>query len=187
MINLKMLDERVSTVGVRNQVTLPKVIRKKAKIREKAVACIQARDKDGSLAITLNPPEQGVYNRIKISGKGQLVIPKNLRESKGIKEGVNLVFSINGDGEITMKKLAERRGTKSSSKRWDFLISTVGILYTPELDKLTVEGNSLSLRLKKEPGNATLMELVTDLENRIGTRLLIEKDRNKINLRPLLA
>ncbi|MFW9993446.1 MAG: AbrB/MazE/SpoVT family DNA-binding domain-containing protein [Candidatus Odinarchaeota archaeon] len=183
---MKSLNERVSAVGVRNQVTLPKVIRRKAKIKEKMVAYIHARDKEDSLVITLNPPDEGVYNRIKISEKGQLVIPKNLRESKHIKQGNNLVFSIEGDQEITVKKLAERRREKSNNWRWQFFIEILETVEAvPELDHLDVEQNSLVLILKKELSGEKLLELVTKMENNLGTRLMVEKNEKKINLRPM--
>ncbi|MFW9996442.1 MAG: AbrB/MazE/SpoVT family DNA-binding domain-containing protein [Candidatus Odinarchaeota archaeon] len=183
---MKASSERVSTVGMRYQVTLPKVIRENAKIKEKMVAYIHARDKEDSLVITLNPPGEGVYNRIKISEKGQLVIPKNLRESKHIKQGNNLVFNIEGDQEITVKKLAERRRERDANWRWQFFIEIIEMIGTiPELDRLDIENDSLVLTMKKELDSTKLLELVMGLENNLGKRLMVEKNEKKINLRPM--
>jgi AbrB family looped-hinge helix DNA binding protein len=179
--------EKVSTVGVRNQVTLPKVIRKKAKIKEKMVAYIQAKDKDNFLVITLDPPK-GVYNKIKISEKGQLVIPKNLRESKNIKKGNNLVFSIKDENVIAVKKLIERRKEKNKNWRWQFLVDVMKSLETvPSLINIRIEDKSLALVIKKgqDIGGEEMLELVNKMEKILGMRLLVEKQGLKINLRPM--
>jgi len=184
---MKSMNEKVSTVGVRNQVTLPKVIRKKAKIREKMIAYIQAREDENNLVITLDPPA-GIYNKIKISEKGQLVIPKNLRESKGIKKGNNLVFSIKDEKEIAVKKLDERKKEKAKNWRWDFLVSVMAVLDTVKaLDTVKIEDASLALMMKKNQdlSGEKLLDLVTKMEKHIGMRLLVEKSGSKINLRPM--
>ncbi|MFW9994299.1 MAG: AbrB/MazE/SpoVT family DNA-binding domain-containing protein [Candidatus Odinarchaeota archaeon] len=178
-------EEKVSTVGIRNQVTLPKHIREKAKIGEKIAAYIQVRE--DMLVITLDPPDEGiVYNRIKISEKGQLVIPKNLRESKGIKEGSNLIFnSTNGD-EITVRKLVEKRGSTAKNWRWNFLVAIIkSVGSVPNLARYEIVNNKLVLFLKKEIRNNDLTDLVDSLEKQVGTRLIIEKDDDKIFLIPM--
>ncbi|MFW9991578.1 MAG: AbrB/MazE/SpoVT family DNA-binding domain-containing protein [Candidatus Odinarchaeota archaeon] len=181
--------EKVSTVGIRNQVTLPKPVREELNIGEKSLAYIQAAVKEGKyLIITLQPPEAGVYNKIKISEKGQLVIPKNLRESTGIYEGTNLVFSVIGGNEIRIQKLKERK-TDQFSKRWSFLVEVLDTLsQITDLDNLDVEGNSLFVTISKKKGSTDnlVTELVTKLESMIGTRLIIEKkDDTKLKLTPL--
>ncbi|MFW9998243.1 MAG: hypothetical protein ACFFD4_39750, partial [Candidatus Odinarchaeota archaeon] len=64
--------EKVSTVGIRKQVTLPKAIRERVNITEKMWAYIQASDKDDQLIISLQPPVKGLYSKMMISPKGQL-------------------------------------------------------------------------------------------------------------------
>ena len=66
--------EKVSTVGISNQVTLPKLIRIISGISSKTPAFIRANDQTNGLIITIEPPTEGTYNKIKISEKGQLVI-----------------------------------------------------------------------------------------------------------------
>ncbi|MFW9998159.1 MAG: hypothetical protein ACFFD4_39320, partial [Candidatus Odinarchaeota archaeon] len=61
--------EKVSTVGIRNQVTLPKTIREGMNIKEKTRAYIQGSEKGDYLVISLQPPVEGVYSKIKISEK----------------------------------------------------------------------------------------------------------------------
>ncbi|MFW9997472.1 MAG: hypothetical protein ACFFD4_35860 [Candidatus Odinarchaeota archaeon] len=99
--------EKVSTVGIRNQITLPKMIREGVNIREKTPVYIQAVDNVDYLVISLQPPVGGVYSKIKISEKGQLVISKSLWESKGIQGGTNVVFSLINTEKIKVLKLRE--------------------------------------------------------------------------------
>jgi AbrB family looped-hinge helix DNA binding protein len=181
--------EKVSTVGIRNQVTLPKPVRLKVNISEKSSAYIQAAAKNGEyLVITLQPPESGVYNKIKISEKGQLVIPKNLRESTGINEGTNLVFSVIEGKKIRVQKLKERK-TGQLPKRWNFLVEVLDALnQITDLQNLDIDGKSLVVTIAKKKGSVDklITELLTRLENLIGTRLIIEKiDDKKLKLTPL--
>ena len=180
--------EKVSTVGIRKQITLPRAIREKLFTGGKTIAYIQARDKEGFLAITLQPPATGTYNKISISSKGQMVIPKNLRESKGIKAGDNLVFSIR-NGEIRLKKLAEQRSEREPNFLWNFLVEIINWLESAgssNVNNVSVAGNSLLLVIKSdnpEPRVNVLLETVRKLETLLATRLIIEKlQDNKVKL-----
>ncbi|MFW9992924.1 MAG: hypothetical protein ACFFD4_12855 [Candidatus Odinarchaeota archaeon] len=180
-----MIIEKVSTVGVRNQITLPKLVREKLNITVKTAVFIQSDDKADSLVMTLEPPQNGVFNRITISGKGQLVIPGNLRLSKGIKEGTNLIFSLTGD-RIKVQKLA-RSKQKKMPTRWTFFLTTFKVLLglSPRIERendaivLTVNGQ------QEAPGKA-FMTSVKELEDLVGSRLMIEKlDVRTVKLSPL--
>ncbi|MHA2297127.1 MAG: AbrB/MazE/SpoVT family DNA-binding domain-containing protein [Candidatus Hodarchaeales archaeon] len=181
--------EEISTVGIRNQVTLPKQVREKVKIGEKIAAYIQAVEKREFLVITMDPPSNGVYNRIKISEKGQLVIPKNLRESTGIVEGTNLVFSTHEKGKIRVQKLKEREIKEKTPKRWNFLMDVIDVLnIATNLKDVEIKKGSLIITMKTEQrSNDNLMkELLVRLEGLLDTRLIVEKiDIDKIKMTPL--
>ncbi|MFW9991206.1 MAG: hypothetical protein ACFFD4_04025 [Candidatus Odinarchaeota archaeon] len=189
---MKTREERVSTVGVRNQVTLPKDVRNKAHIAGRSTAFIRADAESDSLIITPKPPDTGIYNRIKISEKGQLVIPRNLRESKGIATSTNLVFSISGEGEVTVQKLKERKAAISDG-RWQFLMRVVETVTSyGNLESIRVEGSgsrkSLILNFK-EPVEAgsSFSEVLEALEGLADVRFLIEilPDHKSVKLQPL--
>ncbi|MFW9994863.1 MAG: AbrB/MazE/SpoVT family DNA-binding domain-containing protein [Candidatus Odinarchaeota archaeon] len=181
-------NERVATVGLRNQVTLPKEIRKNVRIVPKQTAFISSLDKDDCLVISLEPPDNGVFNRIKISEKGQLVIPKNLRDSKHIKEGTNLVFTVKNDREITMKKLKERCVEPVSGWRWQFLVDILTVLEpVSDLTRMETGDRSLVLVLKEEDKNSLLINVVNELEHITGSRLMVERKGKKIYLRSFLS
>jgi AbrB family looped-hinge helix DNA binding protein len=163
------------------------MIREKTRMKEKTVAYVQAREKEDQLVISGYPPE-GTYNKIKISEKGQLVIPKNLRESRSIEKGNNLVFTIASDRTIVVKKLEERKTEKEKNWHWDFFIEVFGTLQDiPSLDATKIEEKALTLTFKKgqEPKGAKLLDLITKLESKMETRLLVQKDGSKIILRPM--
>ncbi|MFW9996573.1 MAG: AbrB/MazE/SpoVT family DNA-binding domain-containing protein [Candidatus Odinarchaeota archaeon] len=184
------VSEKVSTVGIRNQVTLPKAIREGMNIKEKTRAYIQASEREVQLIISLKRPTEGVYSRIKISPKGQLVIPKNLRSSKGIEEGTNLVFSLLDEEKISVQKLLDKRKEKEKTWRWGFLVEIIEALEKlTGLEKLEIEGTSLVLQIKK--GIKTLekdiVEAVTKIENVTGARLIVERLQDgKIKFTPIL-
>ncbi|MFW9997768.1 MAG: AbrB/MazE/SpoVT family DNA-binding domain-containing protein [Candidatus Odinarchaeota archaeon] len=184
------VSEKVSTVGIRNQVTLPKVIREGMNIKEKTRAYIQAVDKEDCLVISLQPPAGGVYSKIKISEKGQLVLPKNLRESKGIKEGTNVVFSLISDEKIRVQKLLEKRKEREASWRWNFLVEVLGALEgIAGLEKLEIKDSSLVLQIKKGANSLEkeIIETVTKIENVTGARLLVERlQDDRIKFTPIL-
>jgi len=183
------VSEKVSTVGIRNQVTLPKVIREGLNISEKTGAYMQGSEKSDQMIISLKQPAEGVYSKIKISEKGQLVIPKNLRESKGIKEGTNLVFSLISDEKIGVQKLLEKKKEKETNWRWNFLLEIIRSLEgITGLEKLEIRDGSVVLQVKK--GTASLdkriAETVTRMENVTGMRLMVEKlQDNRIKLTPM--
>ncbi|MFW9991271.1 MAG: AbrB/MazE/SpoVT family DNA-binding domain-containing protein [Candidatus Odinarchaeota archaeon] len=185
-----MITEKVSTVGIRHQVTLPKAIRKGMKIKEKTPAYIQAVDKEDYLVISLQRPSEGVYIKIRISEKGQLVMPKNLRESKGIQEGTNVVFSLISDEKIKVQKLLEKRKELEPEWRWLFLVEIIRSLEgLAGLDTLAIEGNSLVMQVKKGDNSKEkeLTALMTKIENVTGSRLMMERLSNdKIKFTPLL-
>ncbi|MFW9998122.1 MAG: AbrB/MazE/SpoVT family DNA-binding domain-containing protein [Candidatus Odinarchaeota archaeon] len=120
-------------------------------------------DKTDSLVMTLEPPQNGVFDRIKISEKGQLVIPMNLRTSKGIKEGSNLIFSVTGD-RIRVQKLVKTK-QKKKSKQWFFFLNALKIL----LDLSTRIGREndaiiLTLNGQQEASGNAFMASVKELE-----------------------
>ncbi|MFW9995312.1 MAG: AbrB/MazE/SpoVT family DNA-binding domain-containing protein [Candidatus Odinarchaeota archaeon] len=182
--------EKVSTVGIRNQVTLPKTIREGMNIREKTRAYIQGSEKGDHLVISLQPPVEGVYSKIKISEKGQLVLPVNLRESKGIKEGTNVVFSLISDEKIRVQKLLEKRKEREASWRWNFLVEIIGALEgLTGLDTLEIKDNSLVLQIKKgvKSLEKEIIGTVTEIENITGARLLVERlQDDRIRFTPIL-
>ncbi len=151
--------EKVSTVGIRNQVTMPKVIRESLKITTKITAYIRAVDKEKKMVITVKEPESGVYNRIKISEKGQLVVPKNLRESMGIKEGTNLMFEKKGEG-IRVTKLDVAGKGKEKLDTWQLVIDFVSILQKHGLQP-EVKGGDLLVT-----GGKGGMEFIRELRTR---------------------
>jgi AbrB family looped-hinge helix DNA binding protein len=180
--------EKVSTVGIRNQVTLPKQVRERVKVGEKTTAYIQAWEKEEFLVITLEPPNNGVYNKIKISEKGQLVIPKNLRESTGIIEGTNLVFSVFGKERIRIQKLKEREIEEKYPKRWNFLIDVLDVLNkATDLKNVEIKKKSLIITSMTLQGSDSLIkELLSKLEGLLDTRLILERiDAKTIKLTPL--
>ncbi|MHA1449668.1 MAG: AbrB/MazE/SpoVT family DNA-binding domain-containing protein [Candidatus Hodarchaeales archaeon] len=179
--------EKVSTVGIRNQVTLPKSVREGIKINKKTQAYIQAIEKEDILVISLDPPSGGIFNKIKISEKGQLVIPKNLRESKGIGEGTNLVFSISADKNIKVQKLKERKEGKPAVKSWILVMEILDALNNmADLKNIDIDGQSLVINFKKEYKGKAMKNILAKLENLLGTRLMIEKlENNKVKLTPL--
>ena len=183
--------EKVSTVGIRNQVTLPKLIREQAKIGNKVQAYIRANEAEKCLIITIEPPT-GTYNKIKISEKGQLVIPKNLRESKGITEGTNLVFTVTREKEIWLQKLIEKRPVgkrKVENWRWTFLVEVIESFEAISgLKDLDIDGASLLLEIKNgsKYSENDLLETVKKMEKLLGTRLVVEKlGKDKLKLTPL--
>ncbi|MFW9997109.1 MAG: AbrB/MazE/SpoVT family DNA-binding domain-containing protein [Candidatus Odinarchaeota archaeon] len=184
------VSEKVSTVGIRNQVTLPKAIREGVNISKKTRAYIQAGEKEDQLVISLQPPVKGVYSKIKISPKGQLVIPKNLRESKGIKEGTNVVFSLIDGERIRVQKLLEKRKEKEKTWRWTFLVEVIGALEKlAGLEKLEIKGTSLVLSVKKgtKALEKDIVETVTKIENVTGARLVVERlQDDRIKFTPIL-
>ena len=186
MYKLTAPKEKVSTVGIRNQVTLPKQVRERVKTGTKRLAYIQAREKEDSLFITLEPPTAGTYNKIKISEKGQLVIPKNLRESKDIREGTNLVFSVKGEREIMVQKLIDQRKEHEISWRWSFLVEIIKTVeQVTAMKNVSIEGNSLVLSTKKEleKSKEGMLGIVSKMETLLGSRLMVEKlKENKIRL-----
>ncbi|MFW9994843.1 MAG: AbrB/MazE/SpoVT family DNA-binding domain-containing protein [Candidatus Odinarchaeota archaeon] len=180
-------EERVSTVGIRNQVTLPKGVRDKLKIVTRTPAFIRAGGIDNRLIISLNPPEGSIFNRIKISEKGQLVIPKNFRESTGIKENTNLVFSVEGE-EIAIQKLVERRASLADNY-WSFLLSTIVTIDSfSSLEQIEVENDKkLVFHFDKQLDTDMISQLVTAMEKLAETRCLVEtiNDRRTIKLSSL--
>ncbi|MFW9996149.1 MAG: AbrB/MazE/SpoVT family DNA-binding domain-containing protein [Candidatus Odinarchaeota archaeon] len=183
------VSEKVSTMGIRHQVTLPKAIREGVNISEKTRAYIQASEKEDQLVISLQPPAEGVYSKIKISGKGQLVIPKSFRDSKGIQEGTNLVFSLLSGEKIKVQKLLEKRKEREPEWRWSFLVEIIGALEGlagPE--QLEIQDNSLVLKIKEgvQSKEKEIIETVTKIENVTSVRLMVERlQDNKIKFTPI--
>ncbi|MHA1449288.1 MAG: AbrB/MazE/SpoVT family DNA-binding domain-containing protein [Candidatus Hodarchaeales archaeon] len=173
------ITEKVSTVGIRNQVTLPKAIRESLQISEKTVAFISVCD-DG-LRLTTVKPEEGVFNRIKISEKGQLVIPKNLRESLGIREGTNLLFMKEEKGKIKITKLKETEKV-TTGDHWNLLVKFVRILGEYGM-KVSMDGKAMII--KTESGNERNIQFLEELEKLTGNRFLLEKIDIGLKLTPL--
>jgi antitoxin PrlF len=44
-----------------------------------------------------------------VTSKGQVTIPKRVRDAMKIKPGTKVVFDVNGDGEIVLRKSARAR------------------------------------------------------------------------------
>ena len=44
------------------------------------------------------------YNRSKVGQKGQVVIPKEIREKTGIRAGSEVVVEMNGENEVIIKR-----------------------------------------------------------------------------------
>ena len=170
--------EKVSTVGIRNQVTMPKVIRESLKITTKITVFIKAVDKEKKLVITVKEPESGVYNKIKISEKGQLVVPKNLRESMGIKEGMNLMFSKTGEG-IKVTKLERAGKEKEQLDTWQLVIDFFSVLQKHGL-RAEVKGENLLVT-----GGKGGVEFIRELEEMMEVRVMVEKTAEGIELTPL--
>ena len=173
------ITEKVSTVGIRNQVTLPKPIRESLQISEKAEAYICVAE-DG-LKLTTAQPEEGIFNRIKISEKGQLVIPKNLRESLGINEGTNLLFLKEEKGKIKITKLKESEKA-TTGNQWNLLVSFVQTLSEYGM-KVSMEGKSMVIMT--EGGNEKNIKFLEELETLTGNRFLLEKIKTGLKLTPL--
>jgi AbrB family looped-hinge helix DNA binding protein len=186
------INEKVSTVGVRNQVTLPKTVRERVDIANKATAFILAADKEDFLIITFQSPSSGVYNKIKISEKGQLVIPKNLRMSMGIAEGTNLVFSVTEKKMITIRILEKSKESTSANSKWQFLTKLLEIAEQFRgLEKTSVENsNALLLHfIKPTKVDKSFANTLAKLEDLLGSRLVPEilEGGKKIKLVPLLV
>ncbi|MFW9995999.1 MAG: hypothetical protein ACFFD4_28420, partial [Candidatus Odinarchaeota archaeon] len=115
--------------------------------------------------------------------------PKNLRESKGIKEGTNLVFSVTGENEIKVQRLLKKRKEQETNWRWNFLVEIIGAIEgVSGLNSLDIKDDSLVMDLKKntESLENELVEMLKKIENLLGTRLLIERTEDKkIKLTPL--
>ncbi|MFW9996418.1 MAG: hypothetical protein ACFFD4_30525, partial [Candidatus Odinarchaeota archaeon] len=120
----------------------------------------------------------------------QLVLPKNLRESKGIKEGTNVVFSLLSEEKIKVQKLLEKRKEQEASWRWNFLVEIIGALEgLVGLEKLEIKDNSLVLQVKKGARSLEkeIIETVTKIENVTGTRLIVERlQEDRIKFTPVL-
>ncbi|MFW9993913.1 MAG: hypothetical protein ACFFD4_17850 [Candidatus Odinarchaeota archaeon] len=149
------VSEKVSPVGIRSQVTLPKAIRKGMKSNDKTRAGIQG-DKTGNyLVITLQLPAGGMCSRVLTSEREQLVILKNMREPKGIREGMNLVFSlISDEKKIRVQKLLEKWKERELEWRWHFLVEVIWALEGQAgLNKLETEGTSWCYVSRKTCGH----------------------------------
>jgi len=168
--------EKVAAVGIRNQVTVPKTIRDRMKITAKTEAFIRAVN-GNELLMTLEKPASGVYNRIKISQKGQLVIPKNLRHSLGIKEGTNLVFKGTASG-VTVKKLSTVKRAGTTPVSWSLLIDFFTILKKKGLQPAMKDG-------KLAVTGAKGLECVRELEELFVMRLMAERTAEGMVLIPL--
>ncbi|MHA1167008.1 MAG: hypothetical protein ACTSP4_10460 [Candidatus Hodarchaeales archaeon] len=186
---MSLAKEKVSTVGIRNQVTLPKIIREKMRITQKTTAYIRSTEKGNFLLITLEPPTGTTFNKIKISEKGQLVIPKNLRESKKITEGTNLIFSMSGTSEIKIQKLLKKRKEQEKNWRWNFLVEIIGAMENISgLKDIEIKDMSIILDSKKgsKALDKSILETLKKIENLLGTRIMVEKIKEgKIKLTPL--
>ncbi len=44
-----------------------------------------------------------------LTSKGQVTIPKHIRDSMKMEPGCKLVFDVNKDGEVVLRKVARRR------------------------------------------------------------------------------
>lgn len=158
--------QKVSTVGIRNQVTLPKDIRKQLQQKDKFSAFISVDKK--MLRITLSKPE-GLHNSIAVSDKGQFVVPKNLRESLDISENDNLVFNVVKD-YVEIRKLAAS-DTFTTNVKFDFVCRVID-----------AAGGSLwaddgSLILKNKPSGQLIISL-QDLFG-VGFMFIEQKEYNK--------
>ena len=166
-------------IGERNQVTVPKVIRKVVGIKDKSLAFIGTRDGEPScMYLSVERPESGVFNTISISEKGQMVIPTNLRLSLGVTAGTNLVFTAWGKGKpVEITRLDKKKS--AGGERWQLLFS---LLTTASKHGLAVKPREKSLLIIGETSTSNLREFVGELEKLVGTRLLVEKTSNGMEL-----
>ncbi|MFW9997178.1 MAG: hypothetical protein ACFFD4_34360 [Candidatus Odinarchaeota archaeon] len=185
------MSSRVSKVGARNQVTLPKSIRNGLNLVEGLNAYIGADEKGNYLIISLQDSPDEAFDEIRISNKGQLIIPKKFRNLKGISEGSNLVFTVISATEITVQKLLENRKEQEIKWRWNFLIEIIGTLdEISGIRNLEFENGSLVLITdnisdfqKKE-----LVEMLVKIENLTGLRLMFERRSDyKMALIPVIS
>ncbi|MFW9996641.1 MAG: AbrB/MazE/SpoVT family DNA-binding domain-containing protein [Candidatus Odinarchaeota archaeon] len=180
--------EKVSTIGIRNQITLPKDIRDAVKITAKTEVYIKNQEDQESLIISLEKPTEGVYNSVKISEKGQLVIPKNYRESKGIKGGTNLLFRVSSGTDIIVQILPPERKESTRDQRWNLLIDIFKALNGfSTMNTLQINDGSLVVGFDKDiKVDSKLTENIERIENILGTRLMVEKVQDsRLKLTPL--
>lgn len=177
---------KFATVGIRNQVTLPKEIRDKAGISEKIIAYIMP--DNGKLIISVNEPEsKNGHSRIKISAKGQFVIPKHLRNSYKIKKGINLAFRYRNN-QIDVMPVRGRR-----SKETDVFNTVIDFLKLTHNRHVSFFNDSdghpgLHIEIKKRLGKdmTDLTTIIQKLEDFFNLRLMIvAKLGNVVELKPL--
>ncbi|MHA2331375.1 MAG: hypothetical protein ACXAEU_05050 [Candidatus Hodarchaeales archaeon] len=107
----------VSTVGPRNEITLPRIIIKRANLSNKRPIYLFPVDENDTLGISPRPPVKRPYRKIWLSRKGQFIIPGFLRKSRGITTGTNLMFLYNGS-EILVTILSSRVAEKERENNW---------------------------------------------------------------------
>ncbi|MHA2335504.1 MAG: hypothetical protein ACXAEU_25970, partial [Candidatus Hodarchaeales archaeon] len=120
--------DRVSPVGPRYQVTLPKKVRERTKFSNgRTEAYIQAPADKDFFIISFERPES-THGIIKLSEKAQFVIPKDFRESKSIERGSNLMFSRLDDMNIRMDKLEAITKRETTDTRWETFIEVLKVI-----------------------------------------------------------
>ncbi|MHA2297654.1 MAG: hypothetical protein ACXAEU_13785 [Candidatus Hodarchaeales archaeon] len=171
--------DRVSPVGPRYQVTLPKKVREKTKFSNgRTKAYIQAPTDKDYIIISYDQPDRS-HSIIKLSEKAQFVIPKDFRESKSIEKGSNLIFSRLDETIIKMVKLDDLTNRKTTEIRWEIFIEVLKIINHFVNHDIKVEDNSITITSPDGLDNKQTSLLIIETERIAGKRLIVEKIRRE--------
>jgi len=68
-----------------------------------------------------------------LTRKGQVTIPKHIRDSLGFKPGSKLIFDVNGQGELVLRKSAPEQPTRPD--RFDRAVGSAQIKWEGTTDE----------------------------------------------------
>jgi AbrB family looped-hinge helix DNA binding protein len=168
---------RMAPVCARYQVTLPRDVRERLPLKKGGTdAYIQPRDEKGYLVITLKKPE-GTYNPIRISHKGQWVIPKNIRKSQDIEEGTNLKFTTIDNCDIEVRKTSKKE--QKTIQNWNFFLDVLD--YT---NKYELKASDQAIQIERKNGldKGESLDLLDEMEKITNTKLMMERTDKGIKL-----
>ncbi|MHA2297704.1 MAG: hypothetical protein ACXAEU_20065 [Candidatus Hodarchaeales archaeon] len=171
--------DRVSPVGPRYQVTLPKKVREKTKFSNGRIeAYIQAPADKDFFIISFEQPER-THGIIKLSEKAQFVIPKDFRESKRIDRGSNLMFSKLDNNNIKMEKLDEITKRKTTDTRWEIFIEVLKVINHFANHDIKTDDQSIIITSPDDLDDEQIRSLIIETERITGKRLMVEIVINK--------
>lgn len=179
----------VAKISNRNQTTLPSEIRHKMGITGKRSLFVWQSPflSEETVILSIEPPVKKTYKAIKISDKGQIVIPSHYRDSLGITLGDNIVFSIVSNmielpEVILFQKMKDHENVLFT---WDHMINVIEIVSLISKNISVRDSSILVLGLTVDDREKTFIERIRAIEGILGVKLMISRKDKKLLLTPV--